>query len=398
MKNFVFISPHFPDNFWKFCLALKDRGFNVLGIGDAPFNEISDECKFVLTEYYVCPNMDEFENEVEAVRYFKEKYGPIDYLESNNEYWLEKDAKLREIFDIPHGPYTKQVQYFKKKSLQKEILIKNNIKCADYTLDITKEGLEKFAKKVGFPIFAKPDNGVGAIGTFKMNSSDDIDEFLSKKDDSQYIAEQFIDGKIISFDGICNSHSDLLFFTSHEFSDNISNIVKTGADEMYFCTGDVDVTLEQLGRQVVKAFNLQNRFFHIEFFILNKDHKGLGNKGDYIILEPNMRPAGGYTTDMINYANSLNCYTIYADSIAYDSTLEQPHDKKYFAICSSRRYNNLYRFSDEEIIEKYAPNICMRGVFPKILSSAMGDIYYIAKFNTKEEMFEFDKYVREKNS
>ena len=96
-----------------------------------------------------------------------------------------------------------------------------------------------------------------------MNSSDDIDEFLSKKDDSQYIVEQFIDGKIISFDGICNSKSELLFFTSHEFSDNISNIVKTGADEMYFCTGDVDKTLEQLGRQVVKAFNLQNIFFHI---------------------------------------------------------------------------------------------------------------------------------------
>ena len=28
------------------------------------------------------------------------KYGPIDWLESNNEYWLEQDAKLRT--DFPH--------------------------------------------------------------------------------------------------------------------------------------------------------------------------------------------------------------------------------------------------------------------------------------------------------
>ena len=64
MKNFIFISPHFPSNYWRFCLALKNRGFNVLGIGDAPYNELSDECKFALTEYYCCYNMDNYENEI----------------------------------------------------------------------------------------------------------------------------------------------------------------------------------------------------------------------------------------------------------------------------------------------------------------------------------------------
>ena len=52
MRNFIFISPHFPDSYWKWCLALKNKGFNVLGIGDAPYNEIPEECKYSLTEYY----------------------------------------------------------------------------------------------------------------------------------------------------------------------------------------------------------------------------------------------------------------------------------------------------------------------------------------------------------
>ena len=100
MRNFVFISPHFPDSYWKFCIALKDNGFNVLGIGDAPYNEIPNQCQYALNEYYCCPFMDVYENEKRALNYFRDKYGPIEYIESNNEYWLQKDAKLRDDFGV----------------------------------------------------------------------------------------------------------------------------------------------------------------------------------------------------------------------------------------------------------------------------------------------------------
>lgn len=35
--NFVFISPHFPENFYHFCESLKRNGVNVLGIGDTDY-------------------------------------------------------------------------------------------------------------------------------------------------------------------------------------------------------------------------------------------------------------------------------------------------------------------------------------------------------------------------
>ena len=37
MKNFIFISPNFPTNYWQFCRELKNDGMNVLGIGDQPY-------------------------------------------------------------------------------------------------------------------------------------------------------------------------------------------------------------------------------------------------------------------------------------------------------------------------------------------------------------------------
>ena len=49
----------------------------------------------------------------------------------------------------------------------------------------------------------------------------------------------------------------------------------------------------------------------------------MGKKGDVVALEVNMRPCGGFSPDMMNYANSTNVYKIWADMIAFDrSTLE----------------------------------------------------------------------------
>lgn len=49
--NVIFISPHFPSHFYQFCARLKERGVNVLGIGDATWENISDNCKNSLSDY-----------------------------------------------------------------------------------------------------------------------------------------------------------------------------------------------------------------------------------------------------------------------------------------------------------------------------------------------------------
>ena len=85
MKNFIVISPHFPQTYYRFAEALKNNGFRVLGVGDASFFELSRELRDCLDEYYCCYDMDNYDNEKEAVAYFRNKYGIIDYLESNNE-------------------------------------------------------------------------------------------------------------------------------------------------------------------------------------------------------------------------------------------------------------------------------------------------------------------------
>jgi len=400
MKNFIFISPHFPDSYWKWCLALKNRGFNVLGIGDAPYDEIPNECKFALTEYYCCQNMDNYENEKKAVKYFKDKYGEIEWLESLNEYWLEKDAQLRSDFDVKHGIRVEEIVKYKLKSEEKKYFLEAGSKVANWILvkgidDLKK--IKEFVKVNGYPIFVKPNNGVGSQDARKLINDDEVVEFLNNKPQNiDYIVEEYVDGVIVSFDGVTNSKAEVIFCDCHVFMPSVAEIVLKQLDDMYYCLPYVPEDLENIGRKVVKAFDVQNRFFHIEFFRTNKDTEQFGPKNSLVALEANMRAPGGYSPDLINYANSASCYNIYADSCAYDENHEDLSKKKYYAVTSSRRFHLEYVHEESEILTKYRNNICMYGDYPKVLRDDLGDRYYFAKFDNKEELEEFDRFVREK--
>ena len=396
MRNFIFISPHFPDSYWKWCIALKEKGFNVLGIGDAPYNEIPDQLKYALSEYYCCHDMDNFENEKQAVEYYKNKYGDIEWLESMNEYWLEKDALLREEFDVKKGIRFSEISKYKLKSEEKKFFENAGAYTAKWVLVLDENDKDKIvnlAKEVGFPLFAKPDCGMGSQNTFKLNNIDDIDAFFNKKSECVYIIEEFIDGHIVSYDGITNSKGDVIFSDSHFFNSQISQVVEGELDDFYYCLPSVPNDLEEIGRKVVKSFNVQNRFFHIEFFRTNKESR-FGPKETLVALEANMRCPGGYTPDLINYANSVSCYNIYADSCAFDLTFENMDYEKYFAICVCRRYKFEYAYSYESVFEKYNSYITMSGEYPPVFRDDLGDYYFIARFKTLEEAMEFERFVR----
>ena len=132
--NFVFVSPHFPKTYWNFCERLHRNGVNVLGIGDAPFDEIPWQLKHCLTEYYRVNDLGSYDEMLRAVAYFTFHYGKIDWLESNNEYWLERDAQLRTDFHITSGFQEEDMPRIKYKSKIKEYYQKVGLAVARYHL------------------------------------------------------------------------------------------------------------------------------------------------------------------------------------------------------------------------------------------------------------------------
>ena len=112
--NFVFISPNFPYTYWQFCDCLRRNGVNVLGVGDAPYDELDGRLKEALTEYYRVDSLEDYDRVYRAVAFFAFKYGKIDWIESMNEYWLEQDARLRTDFNITTGIREDRINFIKE--------------------------------------------------------------------------------------------------------------------------------------------------------------------------------------------------------------------------------------------------------------------------------------------
>lgn len=394
--NFVFISPHFPRTYWLFANRLKRNGVNVLGIGDCPYDGLEDNVRDSLTEYYYVQDMKDYEQVFKAVAFFSFKYGKIDWLESNNEFWLELDARLRTDFHITTGEQYADIGRIKKKSSMKEYYKKAGIPTARLHMVSTIESAREFIKQVGYPVIVKPDVGVGANDTYELKNEDDLKDFFADDHNISYVMEEFVPGKILSYDAILDNKSQPLMEACTEWPPSIVNIVNEKLDLAYFVRADVPETLKNAGRATVNAFGVKSRFVHLEFFQLEHDKEGLGKAGDFVGLEVNMRPAGGYTSDMMNYARSMDVYQIWADMVTDNRRIQADTHENYFCVYAGRRDQFSYVHSPEEISKKYGNNIVTAERMTELNVPRMGNQGYIVKLKTETEVHEFIKFVTQR--
>ena len=393
MKNFIFISPNFPTNYWKFCAELKKNGMNVLGIGDCPYDDLMPELRGSLSEYFKVSSLENYEEVFRAVAFLTYRHGKIDWLESNNEYWLERDAALRTAFHITTGFQESDMPSVKYKSLMKEKYALAGIPTAPWHIVDDEAGCRAFIESVGgYPVIVKPDNGVGASHTYKLKSDGDLAAFLADHEPVPYIMEQFVRGTVHSYDAIIDGEGHPLFETGNVTIDSIMDIVNTNGNSCYYIEKSLPDAMREAGRKTVAAFGVKSRFIHFEFFVLDEDQP-LGKKGDIFGLEVNMRPSGGFSADMFNFANSIDVYKIWADMVAFGKTELRQEGREHFYCCyCGRRDGKDFVMDHDAIMQKYGDRIKMVQRIPKALSGAMADMMYLVNVSTPEEK---DAYYRD---
>ena len=380
--NYIFISPNYPLSCTDFCERLHQSGVNVLGIGDAPYDGLSDRLKGALTEYYEVSSLEDYDQVYRAVAFFIFKYGRIDWLESLNEYWLPQDARLRTDFNIAVGTRADGVARLVDKARMKQVFLDAGIPTARQHVVTTRDAGRAFAKEVGYPVIVKPSVGVGANGAWKLKSQAALDDFY---------------GDICTYDAILDSNCEPLF-ESMEVYEPVLDAVAEDKDVFFYTRPEPDPRLRELGRRTAKAFGADRRFVHFEFICLDRAHKGIGEAGDYAVMEVNMRPAGGHDPDMMNYAQSVDVYRIYADMVTADKRLFPVSDERWFCAYAARKDGHDYRRSHAEIMGRYGASLVMQEEMPEIDWPQMGRYLYMAKFRSEEEMQEFFAFVLGKNA
>ena len=396
--NVVFISPHFPQTYWHFCAGLRANGVNVLGIADTNYENLPWELQQCLSDYYKVHNLENYDEVYRALAFYAHRYGKIDWIESNNEYWLEQDARLRTDFNVTTGIKMDQIASIRNKSEMKKCYAAGGIPTARQIKG--SEGpakVQAFVKKVGFPVIAKPDSGMGASGTFKLHDDKELKAWFKDHENNfgYFVFEEFISGLLVSYDAIFNSKGEPIFENNTVFPMPIMDVVHDNLEICYWANKTVPAKLSAIGRRTVKAFNVKGRFVHLEFFQLDSDRAGLGKKGDYVGLEVNMRPPGGYTPDMMNFAHSTDVYQLWADMVTFDEA-RKPQGEQYFCAYAGRRDGVAHKHSHEEIMNRYGSDIRMAERVPDALADDLCNFAYIARFKEKKDIDAFFKYVTEK--
>lgn len=105
-----------------------------------------------------------------------------------------------------------------------------------------------------------------------------------------------------------------------------------------------------------------------------------------------MRPCGGFTPDMINFAHATNVYKIWADMVAFDHSTVPVGEHAYCAF-AGRRDGKDFKLSHHQLLVKYSSQLRMVERIPDVLSGAMGNQMYVAVFPTKRAMEQFYRDV-----
>ncbi len=398
--NIVFLSPNFPLHFYNFCNRLKNLGCNVLGIGDCQFDNLSGDVKSSLTEYYYVNSLEDYDQVMRAVAFFTFKYGKINHIESQNEYWLQTQSHLREDFNIENGIRTSELEKVKLKSQMKKGYTKAGIKTARWMLIDSKGKAEKFAKAVGFPVIIKPDNGVGASNTYKISNLSELDTVLGMIDikNKVNIIEEFVPGHIETFDGITDKAGNIVFCTGQVMKITPLAMLNGNGENISYTTDMQHSDLLPIGTKAVKAFEVKQTFFHFEFFRLDEDKDGLGKKGEIIGLEVNMRAPGGYIPDKMNYAYNVDVYQIWAEALTLGENRSFPnyHFQRYVTHFG-RSEKVEYKRSADEVRAQLGHKLLLEKVPPKSISGGMGAQVFVAWSESLPELEAQARFILERS-
>jgi hypothetical protein len=384
--NVVFLSPHFPPNFWNFVRGLKEAGATPLAVDSAPWEALSPGLRANLAEYYRVDDLHDRDALVRALGWLTHRRGRLDRLDSMNEYWLETEAALRDDFNVP-GLRGADMARIKRKSEMKRCYQEAGVAVARGRVCRSAAELRALVAEVGYPVVAKPDVGVGAAATYKLHDEAEVGAYLAAKPPIDYIVEEFVAGDILSYDGLTDREGRVVFDASIQYGGGVMETVNDDGEMWYSLVREIPADLLEVGRRVVRAFGVRERFFHFEFF-----RKA---DGSLVALEVNMRPPGGLTVDMWNYQNDVDMYREWGNLLV-DGRIRCQAARPYQVTWVGRKDRFRYAFGAAEVRARYGHLLVHHERVADVFARAIGNEGFILRSPDLEPILEAAAFIHQK--
>lgn len=376
--NVVFLSPHFPPHFHLFCAAVRRRGGRVLGIGDTPSGALSPAVTSSLDDYVSVGSLERYDDVYRATALLAARHGRPHHLDSLNEHWLPLEARLRDDFNIP-GLRPADVARGQSKSAMAAAFHAAGLPTIAGEPLTSADSLRAFADRHGLPLLVKPDVGVGAGGAVKLRTQADLDAMLAAPPPNA-VVQRYIDAPITTYDGLLDHAGNLVFDSSFVYAAGILEFVTEQLDVAYHTRRVIPPALVDAGQRAVHALGLRAQFFHAEFFELPD--------GTFLPLEVNLRPPGGFSTDLFNYTFDFDCYDLWAAMILGQLPADRRHPEALYHCAHASRRPRPYRYGHDELCARLGPALVQWQELPPSIAYAMGSPVYLVRHPDEASLLE----------
>lgn len=331
MRHLVFVAPKFLENTNRYLAGFaKLDGLKVSVISEDPAAAIPGALKPHLTGgHYQVKNPLDGGQLAEACRSLGKHLGPIDRLTGALEQLQLPMAQAREAAGIP-GMGLAHARRFRDKDEMKRVLREAGVPVAKSELATSLDEVSALARRLGFPLIAKPPAGLGSRGTFRLESMSDVDALprlgLVPSPQSPVQVEQFVRGReftceTVSIAGKTAWRSGTRYFpTPLEALENpwMQYCVLLPREEQ----GEPWARFAPVNEAALRALfaggspEASTALTHMEWF--------LTDDGQLVVGEVGARPPGVHIMPLMGLAHETNLVDDWCELIAFDRFTPKP--------------------------------------------------------------------------
>lgn len=256
-----------------------------------------------------------------AVRELSARLGPVHRCFGAYEQAQHPLAVVRERLGIA-GMSSEAAHNFRDKSRMKDVLRAAGIPVARHALVGTRADAETFTAAVGFPVVVKPPAGAGARATHRLNSQQELAQFLAQHPPATFdpmLFEEFLQGTEHSLETVSINGRAVWHSLTHYLPTPLTVLENPWIQWSVVLPREVDDPafddIRALAARALAALGMDTGVSHCEWF--------RRADGSIAISEIAARPPGAQITTMISRANDVAFVTAWV-RLMIDGTFTPP--------------------------------------------------------------------------
>lgn len=317
MVSAAFVAPFLLEATATFVRAAAALPGVRLGlITTTPVDQLPADLRQSLAGHYRIADPLDAQQIADGVRGLRAQMGEVERLIGVLEQLQGPLAEVRDALGIP-GMDAATAQNVRDKSQMKSVLRAAGVPCARHQLVARAEDATRFLAQVGLPLVAKPPAGAGAAATYRLDTLDDFNSWLTAarvNPGEIWLLEEFLTGREHTFDSATLGGETLWSSISDYLPPPLEVLRTPWVQWTVVLPRDIDVPeyaeIKRVGPAALQALGVRDAFSHMEWFARPD--------GSVAVSEVGARPPGAQIASMIGLAHSVDFHSMWASLVLLD--------------------------------------------------------------------------------